>query len=295
MQSRWGATPDEERLWAWFDVGPFGSSCHSHRDKLHISVRAHGEHLLVDSGRFGYEGSLAKFRERYGSLTQAHNTLQLDSAEQVGILGAASAPVPNYSWSIAPDSDFAFASVEFERLEGLALHTRGVRHLRRHGVLVVVDRVTTDRPRNVTALWHAHPNCTISIMQNLQQVQVKGHNASLTLLSAVGSTEWQSVEHVAGVGNVSTGVGLQGWYSQQYETKSPAPVAIARTRTDGNATFVWVIATNKSAVSPRVQATVVSGADHIEGVPVKVNISVAGHALGVISVPVSRLGLSAPL
>jgi hypothetical protein len=53
MRSAWGTSPEHEQLWAWFDVGPFGSSCHSHRDKLHLSVRAHGEHLLVDSGRFG--------------------------------------------------------------------------------------------------------------------------------------------------------------------------------------------------------------------------------------------------
>lgn len=40
--------------WAWFDVGPFGSSGHAHRDKLHLSMRAFGAHLLVDSGRFTY-------------------------------------------------------------------------------------------------------------------------------------------------------------------------------------------------------------------------------------------------
>ena len=92
-------------------------------------------------------------------------------------------PIPDRSWSITPDSDFAFADTEFERLEGLAVHTRAVRHLRQHGVLVIVDRVATDRARNVSALWHLHPNCTLSIRSN-QEIQVKGANASLVLMSA---------------------------------------------------------------------------------------------------------------
>lgn len=287
MQSRSGAAREEEKLWAWFDVGPYGSSCHSHRDKLHLSVRAYGEHLLVDSGRFGYNGVLAKFRERYGSLTQAHNTLQLDNAEQVGILGAAKAPIPERSWSITPDSDFAFADTEFERLEGLAVHTRAVRHLRQHGVLVIVDRVATDRARNVSALWHLHPNCTLSIPSN-QEIQVKGANASLVLMSAAGSGEWQSVDHVAGVGNVATGAGLQGWYSPIYDTKSPAPVAITHARVEGNATFVWVVATSNAVLPPLVRATVVGNVH--DSKRVRVDVAVGGVALGVVSVPLSASG-----
>ena len=287
MQSRWGAAREEEKLWAWFDVGPYGSSCHSHRDKLHLSVRAYGEHLLVDSGRFGYNGVLAKFRERYGSLTQAHNTIQLDNAEQVGVLGAARTPIPDHSWSITSDSDFAFAETEFERLQGLAVHTRGVLHLRQHGVLVVVDRVATDRPRNVSALWHLHPNCTLS-MPSHQELQVKGLNASLVLISATGSGEWQSVNQVAGVGNIATGDGLQGWYSPKYDTKSPAPVVITHTRIDANETFVWVIATSNNVLPPLVQATVVGNVH--DSKRVQVDIVVAGNALGVMSVPLSAGG-----
>ena len=119
MQSEWGAPAGREKIWAWFDCGPYGSSCHSHRDKLHLSVRAHGEHLLVDSGRFSYDGEMAKFRSHYGSLTQAHNTIQVDHAQQVGILGPSKAPISNTTWNIAADGDFAFASTEFEALEGL--------------------------------------------------------------------------------------------------------------------------------------------------------------------------------
>ena len=43
--------------WAFFDVGPYGSSGHAHRDKLTFNLRAFGSMLLVDSGRFAYNGN----------------------------------------------------------------------------------------------------------------------------------------------------------------------------------------------------------------------------------------------
>lgn len=51
MRSDWtGESVD----WAWFDVGPFGSSGHGHYDRLHLSIRSGGQSLLTDSGRFAY-------------------------------------------------------------------------------------------------------------------------------------------------------------------------------------------------------------------------------------------------
>ncbi len=48
---------DRGATWGWFDVGPYGSSGHGHRDKLSLNVHAHGSMLLVDSGRFAYSGT----------------------------------------------------------------------------------------------------------------------------------------------------------------------------------------------------------------------------------------------
>ena len=46
---------DAGATWAWFDVGPYGSSGHAHRDKLTLNVHARGAMLLIDSGRFAYQ------------------------------------------------------------------------------------------------------------------------------------------------------------------------------------------------------------------------------------------------
>lgn len=76
-----GWTPGSQ--WSWFDVGPRGSSSHGHLDKLHISIRVGSAHLLVDSGRFSYDGTLAHYRESYGAISSGHNVLLLDGKQQV--------------------------------------------------------------------------------------------------------------------------------------------------------------------------------------------------------------------
>lgn len=75
--------------WSWVDIGPFGSSSHAHYDKLHLAIRAYGGELLVDSGRFAYDGPIAtQFRETYARHTRGHNALMVSS-------GACTAPAGN--------------------------------------------------------------------------------------------------------------------------------------------------------------------------------------------------------
>ena len=45
--------------------------------------------------------------------------------------------VSNDTCGISAEGDFAFGSTGFEGLAGVAVHTRGVRHLRKAGVVVV--------------------------------------------------------------------------------------------------------------------------------------------------------------
>merc|ERR1719331_1317894 len=98
---------DRHAHWSWFDVGPFGSSGHGHRDKLHLSVRIGSVHLLVDAGRFSYDGELAPFRTNYGTRSRGHNVLLLDGHDQVDKPKKASTPLSNNSWSIDPRDDRA--------------------------------------------------------------------------------------------------------------------------------------------------------------------------------------------
>ena len=80
LRSSWSAGAQSH--WTWFDVGPFGSSGHGHYDRLHLSIRSAQTPLLVDSGRFAYDGELAPYREEYGVKTPGHNVILLDGCGQ---------------------------------------------------------------------------------------------------------------------------------------------------------------------------------------------------------------------
>ena len=109
---------DLQDTWAWFDIGPFGSSGHAHPDKLHLSLRAFGQPFLVDTGRFAYEGQLAKFRP-YLDHSRAHNVILLDDASQITKPAIATQPVTTFvNFNDSNKDPAAFGSITFERLSG---------------------------------------------------------------------------------------------------------------------------------------------------------------------------------
>ena len=147
----------EDALWAWFDVGPeYGSSGHAHRSKLAVNLRAWGSMLLVDSGRFQYNGQglSEQLNREYERTTSAHNTLTFDGRQQSSNLARVTSPTPNSSWSFAADRDFVRgASSLYDGLEGSVTHQRGVLYVKSATppFLVIVDRVTTDRATRADA------------------------------------------------------------------------------------------------------------------------------------------------
>jgi hypothetical protein len=178
--------------WAWFDVGPYGSSGHAHRDKLQVMLHARGAMLLVDSGRFAYQGTdlSAVLHRGYAGNTSAHNTLCLSDyparpgswCDQQAAPAVAAAPVGNDTWAFTPAADWATGSQSlWSGLTGSATHTRSVHYQRAPGSvtpggawtdagsgddgdwLVVIDAVTSDAPRHIMASWHAHPNASVAL------------------------------------------------------------------------------------------------------------------------------------
>lgn len=229
MRSGWAKTDQ----WAFFDIGPYGSSGHAHRDKLHINVRANGSQLLVDSGRFAYNGANATWHAQYAPTTRAHNTLTLDGLNQQASPAVASAPVANSTWAIAADVDTARATMrDWDGLVGTASHTRAVLY-RRGRYWVVVDVIDTDRPRHVQATWHIHPEGTVTLLgggaanATAATAHVVGYPAtmSLALLSA-GDAPWQPNVSVVQGQQPPAFPHYQGWYSQNYTDCRPALVVL---------------------------------------------------------------------
>jgi hypothetical protein len=75
-----GAAASGEQRHLIFDCGPLGDGGHGHYDVLSIDVWC-GRHLIVDPGRYTYDGSM-EWRQWFKG-TAAHNTVCVDGRDQV--------------------------------------------------------------------------------------------------------------------------------------------------------------------------------------------------------------------
>lgn len=226
MRSGW----DKLAHWAFFDIGPLGIYYHVHYDKLHLSISAYGRDLLVDSGRFRYvrDRFWRYFRESAG-----HNVILIDGKGQKTDAKQLHKPMKD-NCAIASDFDFAKGTYDkgFTGIKGKATHSRAVVYLRGK-YWIVIDHIHTNKPRKIEALWHFHPDCTVVIKGN----SVGSIDESAGNLKILPATElsWR-VKLVKGQESP-----VQGWWSRQYNHKTPNPTAIYSTQIQESTTFAWVL------------------------------------------------------
>ena len=247
--SRSGWRPDSH--WSFFDIGPYGVS-HQHNDALHLSINAFGRDVLVDSGRFAYQGSIAeKFRIPYTFHSRAHNVILLDGMGQQATELEADAPHP---WArVSQDADLAFGrftngydskptnainawnglSKKEMRAEQPGQHSRAVIYVRDRGWLVF-DRVEAEGEHTISPLWHFHPDCNVTAQGS--EVMSTDQSAGNVRITPAGEVDWR-VDIVKGQEEPT----LQGWYSPTYGEVQPAPCAVYEATMRDQATFAWVI------------------------------------------------------
>ncbi|MCC6681731.1 MAG: alginate lyase family protein [Phycisphaeraceae bacterium] len=227
---------DAEAQWAFFDMGPSGWGSHAHFDRLHLSLAAFGRDLLVDSGRFAYDGQLAdKFRDPYARHTRGHNSIVIDGCGQSRANSEAQQPLTADQYRITDDYDFGRQSCDgYTDLQGQARHTRAVMYVRGK-FWVVVDRIETDRPRQIEVDWHYHPHCTVE--QVGAAVRSTDAEAGNLGIAPLGDVAWD-VRIVQGQEQPV----LQGWYSERYNSSVPSATAVysASVQRQG-ATFAWLL------------------------------------------------------
>jgi hypothetical protein len=233
MRSGW----DADSHWAFFDVGPMGIG-HWHLDKLHLSVNAYGRDILVDGGRFTYQSG--PWRDYFVG-SGSHNVILIDGHQQKGFEKESKEPMSG-NFVINPEYDLARGVFDngYEDVEGSVTHERTVLYVR-NGYWLVLDRIMTDRPHEVTALWHYHPSCTV-VADKLSVASIdegKG-NASVTPSSGM---EWK-LEIVKGREIPRP----QGWWSRKYNIKEPSACAAYTAQITGPVTFAWLITPAKGSV-----------------------------------------------
>ena len=254
MRSGW----DADAHWGVFDVGPWGIG-HQHNDKLHLSVAAFGRDILVDAGRLYYKGD--KWRNFIKS-TAAHNTLLIDGANQNNDIKEVTEPLGEDVYQITDDLDFARGAFTagYTDIEGQATHTRSVVYVR-NKFWVVVDHITTDRPRDIHGLWHFHPHCTVDVQgKTVTSTDADKGNVRITPISL---SKW-NIEIIKGQEEPF----IQGWYSREYNHKQATSCVVFKTHIEKNATFAWVITPGKGIV-PNIKTGIFTMND--EGATIKID------------------------
>jgi hypothetical protein len=223
---------DEMAHWSFFDVGPWGSG-HQHNDKLHISVSAFGRDLLVDAGRFAYTGEVAEKFRPYARSTKGHNTLLFDGMGQKPDTRVVEQPLSAKHYRITEDFDYAWNSFDqYQDIDHIT-HTRALLYVRGH-FWVVVDKVQSDQPRKVEALWHWHPDCKVEQLEN----GIVSSNNQLGNLQVipVESDHW-NIDFVKGQEVPE----IQGWYSVEYNKYEPNTAAIYSTEATTDQAYTWIL------------------------------------------------------
>jgi hypothetical protein len=135
---------------------------------------------------------------------------------------------------LADAYDYAWESFsDFENMEGRTTHQRTLFYLR-DKFWIILDKVISDRPRQINALWHWHPDCEV---ERFGRHLVKTLNDHGNLyLQSLSSIDWQ-LDQVKGQEEPV----LQGWYSEEYNKVEPNTASIFTADVDREATMIWFI------------------------------------------------------
>jgi hypothetical protein len=252
MRSGWEA----EAQWGYFDFGPWGL-LHQHNDALHLSITAYGRDLLVDSGRYTYEnywGEPGTWRS-YFLGSAAHNVILVDGLGQANGRKVTDKPVAADQAFLTPAYDYAQGSYThgfvdaataclrhksmmrgeptYADVRGDVAHTRAVLYLRGVGWLVV-DRIETDHPCRLTALWHFSPTCTVA----------REGSSVVTTDEGLGNLRIQPLAALEGeieLVHGREGPDFQGWYSPESEVRLPNICACYSAEIPRTTTMAWLL------------------------------------------------------
>ncbi|WP_025763400.1 alginate lyase family protein [Dyadobacter tibetensis] len=251
---------DAKAHWSFFDLGPWGSG-HQHNDKLHLSIAAYGRDLLVDAGRFAYTGAVAEKFRPYARGSEGHNVLLIDGKGQGAGPLLAKEALSTSDYKVTEAYDFAVGSMDsFKGIKGTFTHHRALFYVRGE-FWVVVDRLSTDRPRSVQALWHWHPDCKVSVQDGrIQTVNESGNLAVIPVGKMQGTPRLINGQETPE---------LQGWYSPEYNVFGPNTAGSYESKINSDTTLVWVLLPFEKEL-PEVKTNIME--ETAEGVLVKVNV-----------------------
>ena len=203
--------------WLIVDCGlscPDFLPAHAHSDLLSFELSLEGQRVIVDAGTFEYTDG--KWRDYFRS-TRAHNTVSVDGAEQSDAwgsfrLGRRAKHIPGKIIKTSLGSCFVGGH------RGFTTPTVNIAHHRRiacidASVWIVVDELMGMGEHSIESYLHFHPSVVVQ-QENINTLTF-GVNGSTYRVESFGM---QQAQLVSGTEN-----SIQGWYSDAFGKKVPAP------------------------------------------------------------------------
>jgi Heparinase II/III N-terminus/Heparinase II/III-like protein len=216
MRTGW----DHDDLYCAYTCGKLGvmdQSCvHGHADALSVDVSGYGETLLIDPGRYVYEGP---WRVWFKS-TSAHNTVTVDGQDSSDLadewMFKAKAESALLAWASTDRYDYVDGSHNgFERLSDPVTHRRRVVFVKPRFWLVV-DELTAGGQHQYDQYWHLSPEAKVTQGPDLSVTACYGNGAGIVIKPVF--TDNLSLQQYRGSSEP-----IQGWVSYDYAVKVAAP------------------------------------------------------------------------
>jgi hypothetical protein len=193
------------------------NAVHGHADALSMDVSAFGKTLIIDPGRYMYEGPYRVWFEK----TEAHNTVVVDGKDSSEMLDGwmfKTKAVPTRKcWVAGQIADFFDGSHDgYQRLDKPVTHRRIL--FVKPDYWVVIDDITGKGKHDLGLFFHFPEKTGVKVdPKNLRAVVDYGDKITLTILPC--ETKGASTQMFEGNEDP-----IQGWVSYDYAVKMPAPV-----------------------------------------------------------------------
>jgi hypothetical protein len=214
-----------------------------------VDVSGYGETLLIDPGRYIYEGP---YRVWFKS-TRAHNTITVDGQNSSELadewMFKTKAECTLHAWSSTDYFDYVDGSHDgFKRLNDPVIHRRRVVFIKPRFWLVV-DNLTASAQHQYDQYWHFGPDAQIAQDQDMSVTACYKNEAGIVVKPVL--TDGLSLQQHRGSNDP-----IQGWVSYDYAVKVEAP-ALQYSKTDHQGTTLATLLVPFQGKAPDVTVKVI--------------------------------------
>jgi hypothetical protein len=234
MRTGW----DDDDLYCVYTCGELGvmdQSCvHGNADALSVDISGYGETLLIDPGRYIYEGP---WRVWFKS-TSAHNTITVDGHDSSELadewMFKTKAKSTLHAWSSTNTFDYVDGSHDgFERLADPVTHRRKIVFMK-PAFWLVVDELSAQGQHRYDQYWHFGPEAKLTENGDFSVKADYGNGAGILVKPLF--TDGLYVQKYCGSEEP-----IQGWVSYDYAVKVAAPTLQYSRQADQSVTLATLL------------------------------------------------------